>query len=102
MFVGTHSPNSCESLVIGVVHIDYCALPREIDTNVACWVTQPTRKCFQENTARTDFTFGAKNPFELRSILCIGQEEGYKVVNESKGSRYGNVIGFIIVRGKDR
>jgi len=41
--------------------------------------------CFQENTARANFTTLAEKPFGLRSTLSVGQEEGYKVVKEIEG-----------------
>ena len=59
------------------VHSDYCALPRDIDSNVACWVTQPTRKCFQENTARNTVTsqLWRKKPLELIAIHSVCRTE---------------------------
>lgn len=55
---------------------------------------QADQKVFKGTRRELTSRLWHKKPFELRSTLCVSQEEGFKIVKESKRSRYGNVVKF--------
>ena len=82
VFAGTQRPGhqaGLSGLSGAKVRIDSCALPREIDSNVACWVTQPT-SVFKTTGHGLTYVhnFGVKKPFELRSICVSVRKKGIK------------------------
>lgn len=65
---------------------DYCTLPREINSNVACWVTQPTRECFQKTRQELNFTTLAWKTLLDYNPLCLSfRKKGKTLVKEIEG-----------------